>query len=67
VASAGGVIYTLSRESTGLDRDAALAEVATIEDTVTAILHAAAENGTTPLAEARALAERRLGTLALAD
>jgi len=67
VASAGGVIYTLSRESDGLDGEAALAKVETIEDTVTAILSAATTNGTTPLAEALTLAERRLGTLALAD
>lgn len=67
VASAGGVIYTLSRESTGLDREAALAKVETIEDTVTTILTAAATNGTTPLAEALTLAERRLGNLALTD
>lgn len=67
VASAGGVIYTLSRESTGLDRAAALAEVEKIEGTVATILTSAATNGTTPLAEAVTLAERRLGTLALAD
>lgn len=63
VASAGGVIYTLTREAEGLDRDAALARVAAIEDTVTALLANASANGTTPLAEALALAERRLGAL----
>jgi valine dehydrogenase (NAD+) len=63
VASAGGVIYTLTREAEGLDRDAALTRVAAIEDTVTTLLTNAAANGTTPLAEALALAERRLGAL----
>jgi valine dehydrogenase (NAD+) len=60
VASAGGVIYTLSREASGLDRDAALARVETIEKTVAEVLSAAATNGTTPLAEALTLAEQRL-------
>jgi leucine dehydrogenase len=63
VASAGGVIYTLTREAEGLDRDAAMTRVAAIEDTVTTVLAGAAANGTTPLAEALALAERRLGAL----
>jgi valine dehydrogenase (NAD+) len=61
VASGGGVIYTLSREAEGLDRDAALARVDTIEKTVAEVLTSAAANGTTPLAEALALAEARLG------
>lgn len=65
VASAGGVIYTLTREAEGLDRDTALSRVETIEDTVTSILTTASTRGTTPLAEARALAEERLNTLAL--
>lgn len=63
VASAGGVIYTLTREAEGLDRDAAMARVAAIEDTVATLLTRAATGGTTPLAEARALAEQRLGAL----
>lgn len=66
VASAGGVIYTLSREASGLDREAALARVETIEETVATVLSSAAANGTTPLAEAMTLAEQRLDTLALA-
>jgi len=65
VASAGGVIYTLTREAEGLGHDAALARVSAIEETVTTLLTAATANGTTPLAEAVALAERRLGTTAL--
>lgn len=63
VASAGGVVYTLSREASGLDRAAALAQVETIEETVAAVLAAAAAAGTTPLGEAVALAEQRLGAL----
>ncbi|MBB4909108.1 Glu/Leu/Phe/Val dehydrogenase dimerization domain-containing protein [Actinophytocola algeriensis] len=63
VASAGGVIYTLTREAEGLDRDAAMARVAAIGDTVTTLLTNAAANGSTPLAEALALAEQRLGAL----
>jgi glutamate dehydrogenase/leucine dehydrogenase len=66
VASAGGVIYTLTREASGLDRETALARVETIEETVTAVLSSAAANGTTPLAEALSLAEQRLATLAAA-
>ncbi|MBE8516327.1 Glu/Leu/Phe/Val dehydrogenase [Amycolatopsis sp. H6(2020)] len=60
VASAGGILYTLSREVEGLDHDAALARVETIEDTVTGLLEAAEAHATTPLHEAAALAERRL-------
>jgi leucine dehydrogenase len=62
VASAGGVIYTLSREASGLDHDAALAQVETIEETVRTVL---ADPATTPLAAALTLAEQRLNTLAL--
>jgi len=65
VASAGGVIYTLSREASGLDREAALARVETIEETVATVLASASTSGTTPLAEALKLAEQRLDTLAL--
>jgi leucine dehydrogenase len=64
VASAGGVIYTLSREAGGLDHEAALAKVEDIEETVTSLL--ASATGTTPLAAAVALVERRLDTLARA-
>jgi len=65
VASAGGVIYTLTREAEGLDRETALARVETIEDTTREVLAAAAANGTTPLTEAMTLAEQRLDGLAL--
>jgi glutamate dehydrogenase/leucine dehydrogenase len=60
VASAGGIVYTLSREAEGLDHAAALARVETIEKTVAAILTAARSNGTTPSQEAAALVEHRL-------
>jgi valine dehydrogenase (NAD+) len=61
VASAGGVIYTLSREASGFDHDAALARVETIEETVRTVLASDVD----PLAAAVALAERRLSSLAL--
>ncbi|MCR6488841.1 Glu/Leu/Phe/Val dehydrogenase [Amycolatopsis sp. OK19-0408] len=60
VASAGGILYTLSREAEGLDHEAALARVETIEGTVRELLSAAKANATTPLHEAAALAGRRL-------
>ncbi|MEQ0564388.1 Glu/Leu/Phe/Val dehydrogenase dimerization domain-containing protein [Amycolatopsis sp. NEAU-NG30] len=60
VASAGGILYTLSREAEGLDHDAALARVEAIEQTVTDLLRAAEANGTTPLREADALVRARL-------
>ncbi|RSM48201.1 Glu/Leu/Phe/Val dehydrogenase [Amycolatopsis balhimycina DSM 5908] len=64
VASAGGILYTLSREAGGLSHDAALARVETIERTVADLLEAAKANGTTPLEEASALVERRLAAAA---
>lgn len=64
VASAGGIVYTLSREADGLSHDAALARVEAIERTVADLLAAASAHGTTPLAEASALVERRLGASA---
>jgi leucine dehydrogenase len=60
VASAGGILYTLSREADGLDHNAALARVEAIEQTVTDLLRAAEANGTTPLREADALVRARL-------
>ncbi|WP_246281495.1 Glu/Leu/Phe/Val dehydrogenase dimerization domain-containing protein [Fodinicola acaciae] len=60
VASAGGVIYTLSRESDRLDHDGAMARVERIGDTVGTLLAQAHANRSTPLAEAIALADRRL-------
>jgi leucine dehydrogenase len=66
VASAGGVIYTLTREAEGLSHDQALARVEAVENTVTTLLTTAATKGTTPLAAAVALAEHRLAGPALA-
>lgn len=60
VASAGGVVYTLGREAENLTHAEALARVETLETTTRQILDAASANGTTPLAEANALAEARL-------
>jgi leucine dehydrogenase len=65
VASAGGVIYTLTREAEGLSHEAAMARVATIEETVATVLARAAAGGTTPLSEALRLAEQRFGVSAL--
>lgn len=60
VASAGGAIYAIAREVEGADHETALARVEAIEDVVARLLADSAANGTTPLAEAAALAERRL-------
>lgn len=60
VASAGGVVYTLGREKGNLTHDEARARIETLEATTQKILDAASANGTTPLAEANALAESRL-------
>lgn len=60
VASAGGIIFTLGREVERLGADAALEKVRAIEQTVSEVLAAATANGTTPLHEATALAQRRL-------
>lgn len=69
VASAGGVVYTLSREFSGLDHTAASERVEQIETTTSGLLAAAAEAGTTPLHEAMELVRRRLarGSLAMAE
>ncbi|WP_410654053.1 Glu/Leu/Phe/Val dehydrogenase dimerization domain-containing protein [Amycolatopsis sp. lyj-112] len=60
VASAGGVVYTHGREREKLTHDEARARVETLEAITQKILDAASANGTTPLAEADALAEARL-------
>ncbi|WET81221.1 Glu/Leu/Phe/Val dehydrogenase dimerization domain-containing protein [Amycolatopsis sp. QT-25] len=60
VAGAGGVVYTLGREAGHLTHDEALTRVETLEATTRHLLDAASANGTTPLAEADALAEARL-------
>ncbi|MFJ4101610.1 NAD-binding protein [Amycolatopsis japonica] len=60
VASAGGVVYTLGREKENLKHAEALTRVEALGKTTQGILDAASANGTTPLAEADALAEARL-------
>ncbi|OXM48628.1 Glu/Leu/Phe/Val dehydrogenase dimerization domain-containing protein [Amycolatopsis alba] len=60
VASAGGVVYTLGREAGKLTHEQALDRVEALEATTRRLLDAASANGTTPLAEADALAEARL-------
>ncbi|WP_344313166.1 Glu/Leu/Phe/Val dehydrogenase dimerization domain-containing protein [Fodinicola feengrottensis] len=61
VVSAGGVIYTLSCEMDGLDHAGAVTRVEGIGETVARLLASSHVNRTTPLREAVALAERRLG------
>jgi valine dehydrogenase (NAD+) len=60
VASAGGVIYTLSREIDAVDHATAIERVETIGTTVTDLVTSARAHGTTPLAEERKLADQRL-------
>ncbi|NIH87562.1 Glu/Leu/Phe/Val dehydrogenase [Amycolatopsis granulosa] len=60
VASAGGAVYVLLREVEGLSHAAAMSRVESIGDTVSAVLTAARDKGTTPLAEALARASARL-------
>ncbi|MFI9771173.1 Glu/Leu/Phe/Val dehydrogenase dimerization domain-containing protein [Streptomyces sp. NPDC052415] len=64
VASAGGIAYTLGRESQHCTHEAALRRVEGIADTVSDLLAAARSAGVTPLRAARRIAERRLATAA---
>jgi valine dehydrogenase (NAD+) len=64
VASAGGIIYALSRESENLGHEAAQKRVEGIGDTVGRLLDLARSTGTTPMRAARQIAERRLATAA---
>ncbi|WP_432824507.1 Glu/Leu/Phe/Val dehydrogenase dimerization domain-containing protein [Dactylosporangium sp. CA-092794] len=61
VVSAGGVVYATEVELHGATPAAATARVETIGDTLRRLLAAAQANGTTPAAEADALARARLG------
>jgi glutamate dehydrogenase/leucine dehydrogenase len=63
VVSAGGVVFATEVELHGATRAAATARVAAIGDTLRGILASAAANGTTPAAEADALARARLTSL----
>lgn len=67
VTSAGGVVYTLTREADGLTHEAAVRRVEGIGDTVRRLLTAARTRGTTPLHEARRLAKTRLAQPGSAD
>ncbi|KUN30112.1 amino acid dehydrogenase [Streptomyces antibioticus] len=60
VAGAGGIIYTLSRESDHDSDEAARKRVDGIADTVHHVLELARSTGVTPLRAARQLAEARL-------
>jgi leucine dehydrogenase len=60
VASAGGVVYTLTREVEGLAHEDAVRRVEGIEETVRRLLDGARGTGGTPLAQAKALAGERL-------
>ncbi|OIJ64446.1 Glu/Leu/Phe/Val dehydrogenase dimerization domain-containing protein [Streptomyces mangrovisoli] len=59
VAGAGGIVYTLSRESEHYGHEAALRRVESIGDTVDRLLESARSAGVTPLRAARLLAEAR--------
>ncbi|MGD1223092.1 Glu/Leu/Phe/Val dehydrogenase dimerization domain-containing protein [Streptomyces krungchingensis] len=62
VAGAGGIAYTLSRESDHHSHDAAMKRVDAIGDTVSRVLDLAHEKGCTPLRAAGELAGRRLAS-----
>lgn len=67
VASAGGVVYVLSREAEGYSHEAAHKRVETIGETVTHVLDLARSSGTTPLRTAQQIAERRLAAAHVHD
>ncbi|MFG2791729.1 Glu/Leu/Phe/Val dehydrogenase dimerization domain-containing protein [Streptomyces sp. NPDC048419] len=60
VASAGGIIYALSRESEHYSHEAARKRVEGIGDTVSHVLEAARATGVTPQRAAREIAKARL-------
>jgi valine dehydrogenase (NAD+) len=64
VASAGGIVYALSRESEAYSHDAARKRVEGIGETVSHVLEVARSNGVTPLRAARQIAEDRLASVA---
>ncbi|GAA4390020.1 amino acid dehydrogenase [Actinomadura verrucosospora] len=64
VASAGGIVYALSRESENCSHEAAQKRVEGIGDTVSHVLGLARTTGITPLRAAREIAERRLASAA---
>ncbi|MBP8535629.1 Glu/Leu/Phe/Val dehydrogenase [Streptomyces sp. MK37H] len=60
VASAGGIVYALSRESENYSHESALQRVESIGTTVTHVLDLARATGVTPQRAARQIAEARL-------
>ncbi|MBW8800125.1 MAG: hypothetical protein JF597_43045 [Streptomyces sp.] len=64
VASAGGIIYALSRESENYGHEAARKRVEGIGDTVSRLLDLARSTGVTPLRAAQRIAGARLGSTA---
>lgn len=64
VASAGGIVYTLSRESERQGHEAALKRVEEIGDTVGRLLDEARTGGVTPLRAAQRIAGARLASAA---
>ncbi|MGO4649931.1 Glu/Leu/Phe/Val dehydrogenase dimerization domain-containing protein [Nocardia sp. 2YAB30] len=62
VASAGGIVYALSRESENQSHDAAQERVEGIGDTVSHILDLAHSTGLTPMQAALQIAEHRLAS-----
>lgn len=64
VASAGGIVYALSRESENHGHEAAQKRVEGIGDTVGHVLDLARSTGVTPLRAAQRIAERRLASAA---
>lgn len=62
VANAGGVVYGIGREVTGLPEQEALAHVDRIGETMARVYEAADRDGTTPYAAALALARDRVTT-----
>lgn len=64
VSSAGGITYTLSRETENYSHEAAQERVMGIGDTVSRILVLACSAGVTPLRAAKQIAEHRLASAA---
>ncbi|MEU3511581.1 hypothetical protein ABZ733_27540, partial [Streptomyces longwoodensis] len=63
IASAGGIIYALSRESEHYSHKAAEERVLGISDTVSHILELARSSGVTPLRAAQQIADRRISSV----
>src|SRR5205085_2577332 len=64
VANAGGLLYAVSVGRDGLTRESALARVEALGDTALEVLRRAAEERTSTLAAANAVADERLAAAA---